>query len=151
MKSPEGCIYKTKGFTLVELLMVVAVLGLLIMVSLPPAINFYKSRQFEVAQSGIVQTLRRAQLKAMSLEADSSFGVYITPSQYVLFKGSSYTTRDSAFDEVFDLSDNLSVTGLSEIVFSKLRGIPSDTGNISLTIDSLKAAININEVGRINY
>ena len=132
--------------------MAMAVLALLIAVSLPLTLSFYKTRQLDVYENGIVQAIRRAQLKAMSVEADSSFGVYITLNHYVLFRGNSYATpRDTTYDEVFELPSNLSVTGLSEIVFSRLKGVPSVTGNITLTLDSKSETININEVGRINY
>ena len=158
MKSPGVCNPKSKnqkidsgGLTLVELLIVIGILVLLIITSTPMAINFYKTRTMDVSLNSIVQTLRRAQLKAMSLEGDSSFGVYLTSEKWVLFKGNSYLVRDVAYDEVFDLPKNLQLSGLSEIVFSKLRGAPSDTGNIILTIDNRTETININEVGRINY
>ncbi|KPJ71356.1 hypothetical protein AMJ50_02600 [Parcubacteria bacterium DG_74_3] len=142
-----------KGFTLVELMLVIGILALLIVVSLPLAMNFYKTRQLDVYENGIVQALRRAQLKSMSVEADSSFGVYISndSKKYVLFKGNSYNTRDNVWDEVFELPDNLSVGGLTEVVFTKLKGIPSNTGNIFLIIDNRSEIININEAGRVNY
>ncbi len=132
-------------------MMAMAVLALLIAVSLPLALSFYKTRQLDVCENGIVQALRRAQLKAMSVEADSTFGVYISSNQYVLFKGSSYATRDTAYDEVTDLPANLQISGLSEIVFSKLNGTTLNTGNITLTIDNRSETININALGRINY
>lgn len=161
MKLPEVYISKNpknifsitngRGVTLLELMIVVGISTLLVAVFLPMGINFYKTRQLDVYHQGIVQALRRAQLKAMAMENDYSFGLYLTSEQYVLFKGSSYDNRDSAYDEVFNLSDNLEVTGLSEIVFSKLNGIPSDIGTINLTIDSQSETISINEIGRINY
>jgi len=132
-------------------MIVIGILILLIAGSSSLAINFYRTRQLDVHENGIVQALRRAQLKAMSVEADSSFGIYIVPNQYVLFKGNSYTARDPTYDEVFNLPQNLSITGISEIVFGKLRGVPSDTGNIILIINNESEIININEVGRINY
>lgn len=150
MKSAAASTFK-KGLTLVELLMAMGILALLIVISLPLSIDFYKTRQLDVQQNGLVQALRRAQLKAMSMEGDSSFGVYIGPNQYVLFKGNSYLDRDQAEDEIFALSNNLQIEGLSEIVFSKLRGLPSDTGTTTLTIDNRTESININEMGRINY
>lgn len=131
--------------------MVIGILAFLIIVSLPLAISFYKTRQLDVYEQSIVQALRRAQLKAMSVERDSSFGVYIASDKYVLFKGNSYDIRDSAFDEIFDLPDNLSISGVSEVVFSKLKGVPSNTGTITLAIDNRSGTININETGRINY
>ncbi|MFQ6083751.1 MAG: Tfp pilus assembly protein FimT/FimU [Candidatus Aminicenantia bacterium] len=149
--NPLNPFSSTKGLTLIELMMVMAILVLLIGASLPLSINFYKTRQFDVHLKGVVQTLRRAQLKSMVTENDSSFGVYLGSNQYVLFKGNSYLARDVAYDEAFELPDNLQITGLSEIVFSKLKGTPSDTGTITLTIDNQSETININEVGRIDY
>ena len=139
------------AFTLVELLIVMAIFALLITASIPVSINFYKARTLDVNQNGLVQTLRKAQLKAMSIEADSSFGVYITQGKYILFRGSSYKTRDANFDEIFKLPSNIEVSGLSEIVFSKLDGIPSKTGDITLTSGSKSETISINKVGKIDY
>ena len=151
MKSLEVYTFKKKNFTLVELIMVMGILALLTVISLPLAINFYRTRQLDVHENGIVQVLRRAQLKAMSVEDDSSFGVYITPDRYVLFKGDSYSARDFTYDEIYELPSNLSVSGISEIVFSRLRGVPSNTGNIILAINNKSEIININELGTINY
>lgn len=151
MKSLVVYTFKEKGFTLVELILVIGIFALLIIISSPFGINFYQTRQLDVHLNGIVQALRRTQLKSMSIDSDSSFGVYIDYNKYVLFKGASFATRDALYDEVFDLPENLSITGLSEIVFSKLKGVPSDIGTITLTIDNRSEAININEVGRINY
>lgn len=131
--------------------MVLGILALLIVISLPLAINFYNTRSLDIYEQGIVQALRRSQLKAMAVENDSSFGVYITSTQYVLFKGGSYLGRDANFDEVSNLPKNLLISGLSEIVFSKLNGTTADTGTITLTVGEKVETININELGRINY
>ena len=102
MKLPEAYIFKN-GFTFVELVLIIGILALLIVASLPLAINFYRTRQLDVYENGIAQALRRAQLKAMSAENDSSFGVYIEQGRYVLFRGDFYLPEDS-YNEVFDLS-----------------------------------------------
>ena len=151
MKLPGVSISKIKGFTLLKLIMVIGILALLIIISLPLAINFYRTRQFDVHLNGGVQALRRAQLKAMSGEGDFSFGLYITSERYILFKGDAYVIRDTVYDEVFDLPDSIQISGLSEVVFSKLRGTPSNTGTITLTIDNKSETINVNEAGRIDY
>jgi len=39
---------------------------------------------------------------------------------------------------------------LSEIVFSKLTGVPNKTGNIILKLGKDSRTININSIGRIN-
>jgi len=149
---PAGIVKNQKnGFTLFEVLLVIAILAVLVSVSLPSTINFYQTWQLDLNKNGIAQALRRAQLKAISVEADSSFGIYLAAGQYILFKGSSFASRDPGFDESFELPDNLYLSGLSEIVFTKLQGIPSAAGNIFLTVNGQSKTININEQGRINY
>lgn len=155
MKLPEDFDWKKKkrrGIGILEIIIVVAILSLLAGFSLPLLLNFYRARLLDVHLNGIVQVLREAQFLAISVENDSPFGVYISPGEhYILFKGSSYATRDPGFDKVFDLPANLSITGLLEVVFSKTEGIPLQTGDIYLEINNRSKSININEVGRINY
>ena len=113
------------SFTLVEILIVVGIIAILASFSFSVGLNFYKSQQLETQAQEILQTLRRAQSKAMSIELDSTFGVYLTDDNYTLFKGTSYATRDVQYDEVFDLPQIINVSGLSEVVFSKVEGIPN--------------------------
>lgn len=139
-----------QGLTLVEILLVVMILAILVTLSLPITLDFYRSQQLDSCIQEIVQTLRRAQLKAMSIENDSSFGVYLTNVNYTLFKGSSFGNRDIEFDEVFDLSRTITVGGVQEVVFSKFEGLPSVTGDIILSNNRSSQTITINKIGRIN-
>lgn len=139
-----------KGFTLIEILLVVAIIIFLAAITFPLGLDFYKRQQLQTHSQQILQTLRRTQLKAMAVEADSSFGIYITNDNYTLFKGVSYQNRDPQCDEVFDLPTIITVSGPSEVVFSKFKGEPNMIGNIILNSDGLTQTININEIGRIN-
>lgn len=139
-----------KGFTLLEILLVIGIISILLVFIVPVSLDFYKSQQLETQTQSVIQTLRRAQSKAMSVELDSSFGVYIGVSNYTLFKGNSYLSRDAQYDEIFDLPELINLTGLSEVVFSKFEGKPNVIGNVILTSNSDTRTININQVGRIN-
>ena len=139
-----------KGFTLFEILIVLGILAVLMSLTLPMGLGFYGSQQLGSGSQGIVQALRKAQLQAISQERDSSFGVYLAGHNYILFKGSSYASRDPLYDEVSDIPQILNVSGLSEVVFSKLEGIPNMTGDIVLTGGGNTVKININAAGRIN-
>ncbi|MCZ2845757.1 MAG: hypothetical protein O2U61_04565 [Candidatus Bathyarchaeota archaeon] len=133
------------------MMLTIAILVSLIIISLPLGINFYRTRQLDTHENGVVQVLRRAQLKSRSIDDDSSFGVYITTDRYILFKGSSYSDRDPTYDEVSDIPGGFIISGISEVVFSKFQGLPSTTGSIILTTDTKSETIYINEVGNINY
>ena len=141
-----------KAFTLIEILLVVIILAVLIGSAIPISVKFYKTQQLDINVKAVVQSLRRAQLKAMSIESDSSFGVYLTNNNYVLFKGSSFDARDILYDEVFDLPQIITISGIQEIAFSKFEGMPIGglTGNIILNSNGDSRIININEIGRVN-
>lgn len=115
-----------KGFTLIEILLVVGILMILAILTLPITFDFYRSQQLNTHAQELTQTLRRAQLKAMSVESGSSFGVYLTDDNYTLFKGPSFASRDVQYDEVFDLPRIIAVSGIKEVVFSKFEGIPEE-------------------------
>ena len=139
-----------KALSLIEIFLVVAAMGIIILLTVPFGADFYSSQQLEANTVEAVQTLRRSHLKAMAQEDDSRFGVYFSQTNYTLFKGDSYAGRDPQFDEVFSLAVGVRASGLSEVVFSKMEGKPSATGNIILTSQRNTNTININEVGRIS-
>ena len=138
-----------KGLTLIEVLISILILMILAL-SIPFGIDFYKRQELENQAQQILQTLRRAQLKSMAVELSSNFGVYFGQNSYILFKGDSYSQRDSQYDEVFEIPEILEISGLSEIVFLKFQGIPNSTGTIILSLNGEIRSIEINEAGRIN-
>lgn len=141
-----------RAFTLIEILLVVGILAILVSLISPLALDFYRSQQLDTHTQGIIQTLRKAQLKAMSIEADSEFGVHITNNNYTLFRGNTYNP-DDPYNEVIDSPTIITVTTnpvFSTIIFSKLEGLPSVTGTITLSYDDVSRTISINEVGRVN-
>lgn len=139
-----------RAFTFVEFLLVMTIIFVLLTLTIPLGINFYNDQQLNTVTEDMIQALRRSQLKSMS-QAEYSFGVYLgsgQSGQYVLFRGDSYENRDD--EEIFDIPDNISFSGLSEITFSRIEGMPSVSGDITLTSDVGIRIININQLGRIN-
>ena len=140
-----------QGLSLVEILLVILLLSILFGFILSFSLDLYKNQQLQAHTQGILQTLRRAQLKAMAVELDSSFGLHITNDNYTLFKGNSFTTRDDRYDEVFDLPMIITVQDSpKEIVFSKFEGKPSLIGNIVLGSGNESRTISINNFGKIS-
>jgi len=143
-----------KGFTLIEIMLSVTIIIFLAVLVLPTSVSFYQTQQLDAATDGVIQSLRRAQLKALS-QGDNNFGVYVgsgQTSQYFLFTGNSYEDRTD--EEIFEISNSISFSGVSEVLFSKTQGKPilTGTGNdIILTQNTQTKTININEVGRINF
>jgi len=145
---------KGDGFTLVEIILSIAIIVFLTGLVVPTGIRFYQTQQLDATTNGIIQSLRRAQLKSLS-QGDNNFGVYVgsgQTGQYSLFTGDSYDDRTD--EEIFEVSNSISFSGVSEVLFSKVKGKPilTGTGNdIVLTQDTEIKTININEAGRINF
>jgi type II secretory pathway pseudopilin PulG len=139
------------GFTLIEIMLVVALIVAIGGISAPVYQSFQVKKNLDVATNGIAQILRRAQALSQSGAGDASWGVNISSGVVTLFKGADYSSRDVAFDETFEISSNIVPSGISEIVFSKLLGEPQTTGNIILTNDNDTQTITINSKGAIEY
>lgn len=106
-----------KGFTLIELMLVVSMIAMLSAMTIPISFGSLKKQSVEEEASQLLSVLRQTQAKSMKGRDDSLWGVYFTPETYTSFKGNSYEERDPLYDEVFELYSDISIAGVPEIVF----------------------------------
>lgn len=141
----------SKGFTLLELLLSVAIISLLTALSLPVYRTLVKKNDLDIAAGTVVSSLRRAQILSQAVDGDTTWGVKIQSGSIVVFKGTNYTARDPSYDEIFDLATSITPSGTTEYVFSKLIGLPQITGTATLTTENDARTITINTKGMVNY
>ncbi len=139
-----------RAFTLIEVLIVLAIIVLALTVISPLGLSFYQQYQLTTAVSQAIQVLRMARLKAETGYQQSSYGVYFESEKFIFFKGDSYLTRDKSFDRIFEVAPTITFSGLTEVVFSKSTGIPLNYGTITISQENQKRIIEINQLGRIN-
>ncbi|MBI5222369.1 MAG: type II secretion system protein [Candidatus Magasanikbacteria bacterium] len=141
-----------RGFTLLELLLSIAVISVVAGVALPVSRAFQARNDLDIAAASAAQTLRRAQVLAQGMDGDISWGTRVQSGSITLFRGASYATRDASFDEVFDVPTTITLSGLTEVVFSKFTGDPTTTGTFTLTSsDNEVMNLTINTKGTITY
>src|SRR3990167_9483205 len=127
-----------KGFTVIELLIVVTIMALLIAVVLPGFSSFRKSQILSNSSEEILSSLSRARSETLASVSSSEYGVHFDSDQVVIFKGTIYTTPNSSNEIIkivspATISNNLSGGG-NDVYFSKLYGVPNKTGTILVSI-----------------
>jgi len=122
-----------KGLTLIEILLSLAIIGLIAGFSAPVYQSFMVRNDLDIATGAVAQVLRYAQTQSQAMHGDSSWGVHIGGGNITLFKGASYASRDTDYDEETSVPSTISASGLTEIVFDVLTGAPQSTGTLTLT------------------
>ena len=141
---------KSTGFTLIELSLVMALFAIILSLAVPYGLRFFRIERLDSVSRDILTNLRFAQSQAISQQEDSEYGIYIQEDSFVVFRGTSYVSREVLSDEIFDFSNQVIISGLSEIVFYRLTGIPSDSGEIRLESEDRTNIITINQQGAIS-
>lgn len=151
-----------KSFTLIEVLVIIGIMVILMGLALPAYRSFQDESDLNNSTEEIINTLRIAQNKTLASEGASQYGVFFDtsiPYRVIMFKGENYTTRDSSFDKINKLPDNIEIYeinltgGESEVVFNRINGETSQAGNLSLRLinNPLKIkTIYIENSGQIN-
>jgi type II secretory pathway pseudopilin PulG len=140
-----------KGFTMIEILLVVGIAVSIFFLSAPFALNFYRTQLVEETRDNINTALQRARHNAILQKNDSSFGVKfnMTLGSYTIFQGISFAERVTDQDEIFYLPAGitLEVPDGEEIVFSKLTGASENPGSISINLNGVIKTITVDENG----
>jgi len=145
---------KIRGFTLVELLIVLAIIAVVGALAIPFIQTFQVSSDLYTYADTITKTLRRAQRQAVTGQNEASWGVYFDNGNktFILFKGDDYASRDQNYDQqndyppVFSISDDFG----SEVYFSVYSGSPSAVGTVTMTSGNNESkTISIDDYGKI--
>ncbi len=131
-----------RGFTLIEVLVVVAVLMIILALSVTAFYTLTRRTDLEATRDNIIATLNTARNKTLASESAAQYGVYFnnssSPHKYVLFKGPSYILRDTSFDQIHNLPSTIEISNITlnnstnEVVFNRLEGDTSNYGIIVL-------------------
>lgn len=140
------------GFTLLEVLLSIVLIGILVGVSVPAYYTLFYKNDLDVAKNQVAQSLGRAAFLALSSDGDNNWGVQIQTGVITIFQGASYSSRNTDYDETYSIASSITPSGLTEIVFNKMTGLPQSTGDIILTsTNGDTKTITINSKGTVNY
>src|SRR5882672_11100173 len=119
------------GFTLVEMLLSVVIIGMLTGLSLPVYESFVRRNDLDLAAQNLAFALRRAETYARAVNYDSPWSVEIQSSSITLFQGTAFGSRNTAYDESVSIPGSITPSGLGEVQFAKFSATPNTTGNIT--------------------
>lgn len=146
--------HNEQGFTLLEFVLSVAIVGILTTISLPVLSRIQTKNDLDTAVSALVSSLRRAEILSRSVDGDTSWGVKAASGSVILFKGASFAARDTAYDEIFSVPTTITASGLTEIAINKFTGYPTATGSVTLVSSVAPAdiaTVTVNGKGMVEY
>ena len=145
---------RSAAFTFIETLVALTILIGLLVLAAPVLVDFQESSTLIAERDQLVGLLRRARTLALANKNGSNHGVHITNTSAILFQGSSYAARDSAYDEETSRSSSVVITGATTTVFTSLSGAATSTAGtttITLTRNERTQAVTFNNEGGISW
>lgn len=140
------------GFTLLEVMLSVAILTLLTGLSLPVYETFMRRNDLDLTAQQLAASLRRAGTYSRGVNRDSAWSVEVQPTAVTLFQGINFAGRNQSYDETFAMPASITISGLSEVQFAKLSAAPNTTGTITLTSSAnATRTITVNAKGMVEY
>ena len=146
-----------RGFTLLELLIVLTLMSVIAVLILPPFMDF-RSRQLLDSQSDLISAvLYQARAHTLASKNNLVYGVHFETDELTLFSGDSFNA-EAEDNQVIDLDSAVTLANISlipdpnDIIFERLTGEASSSGfvRLELTNDSTQfKVININQNGII--
>lgn len=144
----RACLPDRQGFTLIELLLGLSIITVITAVSIPSYRYYQIVSDLDRASDQVTHGLYRARQLSMDNAEDRAWGFRVTEG--TLFLGEAYVSRDIGRDEAYPLPAGVTASGLSEVSFSRIKGIPSATGSIVLTaVNGLRRVIDVMSEGGV--
>ncbi len=124
-----------KGFTLIEILIVIAILAVLVTIIVSTFSLFNKNEAIKKDTETVVEVLQQARSQTLSSKNGSQYGVHFGTSKITLFTGATYSAGASTNSDTTLASTDTIVTvtltgGGNDIVFTRLTGETAQNGTV---------------------
>ncbi len=144
-----------RGISVVELLVVLAVIGMIVLVVLP---RFSKIRENAVLKSAVddvLSSVNKAKSETLSSLNSSEYGVHFQSDKVIIFKGKVFSAG-AAGNETVSITTPASITNVTfggvsgasgDMYFNRIYNAPSTTGTITISTSSYSKIITIYAAG----
>ncbi len=140
-----------KGFTIIELLVVMGIMSVLATLGLLVTLDLYRSYAFNSERDTLVSILQKARSKSLNNLGQTAHGVYFENDKYILFDRSGYGGANSQ-DQVIPADTYINHSSPGEIVFAQVSGnVVAGAGTITLGDGKRSTSIVIGANGRVDW
>lgn len=148
-----------KGISVIELLGVLAVLGLLLLIILPQFSKLRENQALKAAVSDTLSAFNKARGNTLASVNSSTYGVHLESNQVIIFTGTIFSALAPDNENINIISPvsitNVTLNGVSgnsgEMYFNRLSGAPSKTGTITISSPSFSKVINLSATGVASF
>lgn len=110
------------GFTSLELMLVVTIILVLAGFSGIAPLGLYRAHVLNAERDNLISILQYIRSRALSNVDRSPHGIKVESSQYTLFQGNAFDSRDQSKDIRIPLTQNILRSATGEIIFLPFRG-----------------------------
>ena len=141
-----------KGITVIELLLVLAVLGIIISVVTPQFSKIKENQVLKSAVGDVISSLNKARSQTLASLNSLQYGVRFEPDKIIIFTGTGFID-ETASNEVINIItpatiSNISLTGgVVNLYFNRLSGSPSVNGTVTISTTNFNKIITISATG----
>jgi len=148
------------GFTLLELLIAISILGVIVAITMPKLVDYRKEQSLKNTAENIVSILNKAKSDSLNSLNSLNYGIHFSSNYLDYFIGTTYNPADinnkrTNFGDGVTLSPgglNLNGGG-SDIIFPRLIDDIIGYGSITIEITtnpSMNKTITVNKIGSIS-
>lgn len=135
---------------MIEVLIAALILAIIFSLGIFVSWDFYRQYQLESESETLVSLLRYVRNFAMVNRNEADHGLYFDSNNFVVFQGPTYATRNVSEDRPFARPAGITLSGPSELVFSRLSGAIASS-SYALTAAGRQRVINVNSEGTVYY
>ena len=147
------------GMTIIEIIIGISIIVVLATLSFQVFNVFIKRQALDKNAQQIASQIKEARSATLASRDDSAYGVHITATRTVMFKGVTFAETDP-YNREFGLNGRVQITTISlngggvDILFDRLKGTTNQYGSITLSLVSsttITKVISIGETGIVEF